>query len=241
MTDTAWISLSFDDALDQHLDVALPAIDAYRLPGNFTCTYHRPRFFDAKPNGKQPRNVVMNWATHRLPSCRGNKSLGSPRQCHRLLLPRSHADGAGTGELLLEFAGSTHGANVCLSLFELVCRSTGLGSRRTAAIGMGPHPNCRLDATVFISILAASGSPMRPLIGELFRAGRAGGLERRDNVPPVSTWDRTCLLSKAVGELVVDRIAGPGHTRTVAWDLDDSAISWSRRRTPHGLRPTGLS
>lgn len=198
MTDTAWISLSFDDALDQHLDVALPAIDAYRLPGTFYVHLSSPTFFRRQAEWKAAAE-----RGHEL----GNHTVFHPAVATKAWVrPGNAIDDYSLDRMRMELELANSYLNSLDQrterTFAYPCSNSFVGRPGwgAAALQQLGWDRTRIAGWVqqFHLDIGSQRQSYAPLIGELFLAGRAGGLERRDDVPPVSTWDRTCLLSKAV-------------------------------------------
>ena len=59
----AAVCLTYDDALDGHLDVAIPQLDAAGLKGTFFARATPLLFTREWKNGGQLRVMVMNWVT----------------------------------------------------------------------------------------------------------------------------------------------------------------------------------
>lgn len=193
-----WVSLSFDDALEQHLDVAIPAMNAAGIHGTFYAHLASPCFIRRLEEWKRAAA-----AGHEL----GNHTVFHPADQRKTWVrPGNAIDHYSVDRmrLELEFAndwlhaidGESH------RTFAYPCSNTKVGH-----VGWG-HKSLRRfgwDRTRLSGWVdrwqldfAATQQSYEPIIGELFLAGRAGGLELGDPVPLTQQWCRTRLLSAAV-------------------------------------------
>ncbi len=193
-----WISLSFDDALDQHLDHAVPLLTAAGLVG----TFYVPLFSTAFIT----RNADWRRASHEGHEL-GNHTVFHPADARKdWVRPGNAIDWYSLDRMRLELEFASQ---VLQTLdgqsertFAYPCCNSFIGSRGwvrrlVEAAGYG---RTRLAGWVDQWQLDL-GSTLRsyePLAGDLFAAARGGGLVRGQCVPPTASWRRTQLPSVAV-------------------------------------------
>ena len=195
---TGWVSLTFDDALHQHLDQALPVLNQAGLTGTFYTHLSSPAFIQRQSEWQ--RTAAEG---HEL----GNHTVFHPADARKTWVrPGNAIDHYSLDRMRLELEL----ANEWLTAldgrvertFAYPCSNSCVGSRgwvrraverarwgRTRVAGWIDH--WRLD---WGSTLQSYES----IVGELFVAGRGGGLTRGQPVPPMSSWRRTQLPSVAV-------------------------------------------
>jgi peptidoglycan-N-acetylglucosamine deacetylase len=198
MSGSGWISLTFDDALDQHLDVAVPAMDAHGLTGTFYVHLSAPSFF---PRQAEWRDIARRG--HEL----GNHTVFHPAVASKTWVRAGNAIdhySLDRMRLELEFA-----SEVLQSLdgqaertFAYPCSNSFVGHTgwtRAAMTALGLN-RTRIAGWVdrFDLDFGATRTSYAEIVGELFPAGRGGGLSRGDRVPSIRQWDRTRLYSVAV-------------------------------------------
>ena len=195
---TGWVSLSFDDGLDQHLDHAVPLLTAAGLAGTFYVPLSAQGFITRNTDWRRAANEG-----HEL----GNHTVFHPADARKDWVRPGNAIDWYTLDrmrLELEFASQVLQTLDGLSerTFAYPCCNSFVGSRGwvrrlVEAVGFG---RTRLAGWVDQWRLDL-GSTLRsyePVAGDLFVAARGGGLVRGQSVPPTATWRRTQLPSVAV-------------------------------------------
>lgn len=195
---TGWISLSFDDALNQHLDHAVPLLNEAGLAGTFYVPLSAPGFI-----GRSAEWQRASLDGHEL----GNHTVFHPADARKdWVRPGNAIDWYSLDRMKmeLEFASQYLQALDGLSerTFAYPCGNSFVGSRGwvrrlVEAAGWG---RTRLAGWVDQWRLDL-GSTLRsyePVAGDLFVAARGGGLVRGQHVPPIASWRRSQLPSVAV-------------------------------------------
>ncbi len=195
---SGWISLSFDDALDQHLDNAVPLLTAAGLAGTFYVPLSATGFITRNSDWRRAANEG-----HEL----GNHTVFHPADARKdWVRPGNAIDWYSLDRMRLELEFASQ---VLQTLdgqsertFAYPCCNSFIGSRGwvrrlVEAAGYGQTrlagwvDQWRLD-------LGSTLRSYEPVAGDLFAAARGGGLVLGQCVPPTATWRRTQLPSVAV-------------------------------------------
>ncbi|MFO1092648.1 MAG: polysaccharide deacetylase family protein [Planctomycetaceae bacterium] len=198
MNETGWITLTFDDALDQHLDVVLPALDTNGLVGTFYVPLSARGFVR-----RQDEWRAAALSGHEL----GNHTVFHPALSSKAWVqPGNAIDDYSLDRMRMELEF----ANEMLSAvdgqpertFAYPCSNPCVGHSGwvRAALRRLNLDRTRLAGWVdrFQLDVGSTRESYARIVGELFPAARGGGLSRGAVVPPTSQWERTNLLSVAV-------------------------------------------
>ncbi|MEQ9409412.1 MAG: polysaccharide deacetylase family protein [Fuerstiella sp.] len=202
---TAVVSLTFDDALPEHLDFVAPLLNEHGFPGTFYV---------------QLSSTVLSqradeWAAqaargHEL----GNHTVFHPADARKNWVTSANAIDDYTPERM---RAELELANEWLQRLDGCSRRSFAYPCSTAVLG---RPgvfrrmirNTRLETTRVATWLDSCSGPgetrvdYRPLAAELFTACRSGGLTLADPVPPVREYDRFLLPSASVEKCCCDDI-----------------------------------
>ena len=193
-----WISLTFDDGLHEHLDNVAPALNRVALPGTFYTHISSSAFVGRQADWRQ---VAADG--HEL----GNHTIFHPAEARKHWVRPGNAIENYTLDrmrLELEFANALLSAldGRTERTFAYPCSNSFVGRRgwvRRAVeeVGWG---RTRVAGWVddFSLDLGSTRQSYEPIIGELFVAGRGGGLSSGQQVPPTSSWQRSQIPSVAV-------------------------------------------
>lgn len=198
MNETGWITLTFDDALDQHLDVALPALDASGLVGTFYVPLSAPGFARRQNEWRAAAADGHELGNHTVfhPAVSSKAWVQPGNAIEEYSLDRMRRELEFANEMLSALDGRTE------RTFAYPCSNPWVGRSGWVRAALR-RLNCertRLAGWVdeFGLDAGATRRSYAPIVAELFPAGRGGGLLRGDVVPPTSQWQRTNLLSVAV-------------------------------------------
>ncbi len=198
MNEPGWISLTFDDALDQHLDVALPVMDACGVRGTFYVPLTAPGYY-----GRQDDWRAAAAHGHEL----GNHTVFHPAVASKAWVQPGNAIDFYSLDRMrmeLEFANDMLTAldGQSQRTFAYPCSNPYVGH---TGWGQAALRWLRCDRTRLVGWMdrlhldvGSTRQSYAPIVGELFPAGRGGGLSRGDVVPPTDQWQRTQLMSVAV-------------------------------------------
>jgi hypothetical protein len=206
VTDMGWISLTFDDALDQHLDVALPIMNARALRGTFYVPLSAPAFIHRQTEWKAVAGQGHELGNHTVfhPALASKAWVRPGNSIDFYSLDRMRMELEYANELLSAFDGQNE------RTFAYPCSNpyVGHGGWCRAALQTVGFDRTRLAGWIdqYRLDLGATRQSYVPTVRDLFVAGRGGGLNRSDVIPPVSTWDRAQLLSKAVEDWSLDEL-----------------------------------
>ncbi len=195
---SGWISLTFDDALHEHLDHVVPALNRVALKGTFYTHLSSPAFVGRQQNWRQAAAEGHELGNHTVfhPAAASKRWVRPGNAIERYSLDRMRLE--------LEFANATLSAldGRIERTFAYPCSNsfvgrTGWVRRAVEAAGWG---QTRLAGWVDHWNLdwGSTRQSYEPIIGELFAAGRGGGLSFGQQVPPTSTWRRSRMPSVAV-------------------------------------------
>lgn len=195
---TGWVSLTFDDALNEHLDHAIPILNEWRLRGTF---YGHLAALAFGPRLDEWRQAARDG--HEL----GNHTIFHPADARKAWVRAGNAiDGYSLDRMRQELEAANRllqAIDGCMErTFAYPCSTTILGHRgvikdllfklgyeRTRLPGIVDRWRCDLGSTQQSYV---------PLVGKLFLAARCGGLEKVSPVPPVAAFNRFLLPSVAV-------------------------------------------
>ncbi len=196
--ETGWISLSFDDALDQHLDTAIPVMNACGLLGTFYAHLSAPGFLRRTDDWRAAADAGHELGNHTVfhPALGSKKWVRAGNAIDYYSLDRMRLELELANEWLMTIDGQAE------RTFAYPCSNSFVGhvGWTHRALEMLRLNRTRLASWVdrFHLDIAATRQSYETVVGELFVAGRGGGLIQGDAVPPVTAWSRTRLPSVAV-------------------------------------------
>jgi hypothetical protein len=203
---SGWVSLTFDDALHHHLDHAVPILNEAGFRGTFYTHLSSPAFLQ-----RQKEWIRAAADGHEL----GNHTVFHPASAHKTWVRTGNAiDYYSLDRMAMELEF----ANAVLSeldgnterTFAYPCSNPMIGRAgwmRRVVDAMGCRQT-RLAGWVDRMRLnwGSTQQSYEPIIGQLFKAGRGGGLTLNDDVPPTSKWNRTLLPSAAVDDCSIEAL-----------------------------------
>jgi hypothetical protein len=192
------VSLTFDDALPEHLDRAIPLLDEHGLRGTFYTHLSAPAF-------------ASRWSDWQAAAGRGhelgNHTIFHPADARKAWVrPGNAIDGYSLDRLRQEL-------EVANRLLEAVDGQTSRTFAYPCSQPILGRPGfakrvlrtCGLDQTRLTTWVDRCGlqwgsteASYEPIIRDLFPAARSGGLTHDSEVPPVSEWNRWSMPSVAV-------------------------------------------
>lgn len=192
------ISLTFDDALDEHLDHAMPALEEHGLVGTFYAHLAAPAFGrrldewrEAARRGHELGNhTIFHPADARKPWVQPGNAID------RYSLDRMRQELEAANRILAGIDGRAD------RTFAYPCSNPVLGRRglaKSLLFRLG-FECTRLPGLVdrFGLDVGSTRQSYAPLVRRLFTAARAGGLTRQCHAPPAQRLDRFSLPSVAV-------------------------------------------
>lgn len=205
------ISLTFDDALIEHLDHVVPILNEHGLTGTFYTHIAAPGFAGRMDQWREAARCG-----HEL----GNHTIFHPADARkRWVRPGGAADDYTLGRMRLELEVASQilqGVDGKTErTFAYPCSNPTLGRRglvKSLLFRLG-FEFTRLPGIVdrFHLDVGSTQQSYAPLVRELFVAARGGGPTKESPLPPPDTLDRHCLPSIAVdGWSLQDLI---GHTQ----------------------------
>ncbi len=198
MSDSGWVSLTFDDALDEHLDHALPALDAAGLSATFYVPLSASGWIDRQAEWRAA--AAMG---HEL----GNHTIFHPADARKSWVrPGNAIDHYSLDRMRLELEVANRHLHAVDGrterTFAYPCSNSYVGHQGGVRRGLR---HLRLDRTRlagwvdrYALDLGATRESYEPVVAELFAAGRGGGLRINDPVPATSDFSRTMLPSVSV-------------------------------------------
>ena len=192
------VSLTFDDALPQHLDVAMPVLEEHGLVGTFYTHVSAPGFLSrwgewqaAAGRGQEVGNhTVFHPAESWKPWVRPGNAIEA------YSLDRMRQELAVASDVLKTLDGLEE------RTFAYPCSNSRIGG---AGFPRRLLRAMKLDRTRiagwvdrFRLDFGATYQSYEPVVRDLFTAARAGGLELGSTVPPVEDWNRWAMPSVAV-------------------------------------------
>jgi sialate O-acetylesterase len=192
------ISLTFDDALDQHLDHAVPLLDRYQLRGTFYTHLTAPAFgrrLDewreiARHGHELGNHTIFHPADARKPWVRQGNAID------HYTLDRMRMELEAANQLLTAIDGQTERS------FAYPCSNPIIGRRGLAKIvlfGLGME-HTRFPGWVdrLHIDFGSTRTSYSSIVREMFVASRGGGLTLGATPPPVAALDRAWVPSAAV-------------------------------------------
>lgn len=198
VADCGWVSLTFDDALDQHLDHVVPVLNEATLRGTFYAHLSASAFVQRRDEW---RRASANG--HEL----GNHTVFHPADERKeWVRPGNAIDGYSLDRMRVElqFANDVlEGLDGrCERTFAYPCSNSYIGRRGWVrrAVRAAGWERTRLAGWMDRWNLdwGSTRQTYEPLIAQMFLAGRGGGLSAGQDVPPTSTWRKSQLPSVAV-------------------------------------------
>ncbi len=202
------VSLTFDDALDQHLDQALPILEEHGLTGTFYTHLAAPGFCRRMDEWRQAaqrghelgNHTIFHPADARKPWVREGNALD------RYTLDRMHFELQTASDILHGIDGRAE------RTFAYPCSNSILGRRglvKAFLFQLG-FERTRLPGLVDrLHLDIGSGQKSYvPLVRDLFVAARGGGLVLESCVPPLDAFDEACLPSAAVEGWTFSELTG---------------------------------
>lgn len=193
-----WISLTFDDALHEHLDHVVPLLNDYGLRGTFYTHLCSEAFINRQADWRRAANQGHEIGNHTIfHPADGRKHWVRPGNAiESYSLDRMQLELEFSSQFLTAMDGRER------RTFAYPCSNSFIGrrgriKRLVERIGLG-----RTRVAGWIDRMRFDwGSTLKsyePIVGQLFAAGRGGGLSRGQAVPELSKWRRTQLPSVAV-------------------------------------------
>lgn len=198
MTNTGWISLSFDDALDQHLDTAIPVMNDCGIKGTFYVHLSARGFLRRTDDWRAAAEAGHELGNHTVfhPAIASKEWVRPGNAIDHYTLDRMRLELEFANDWLTVIDGQSQ------RTFAYPCSNSCIGHlgrthRLLEVLGLN---RTRLATWVdrWHLDLGATRQSYEGVVGDLFVAGRGGGLAPGDVVPPVTQWSRTRLLSVAV-------------------------------------------
>lgn len=192
------VSLTFDDALEQHLDVAIPVLNEAKLVGTFYAHLTAPAL---SRRCAEWRAAAL--AGHEL----GNHTVFHPATAQKSWVQDGNAiEGYSLDRMRQELLVANQWLAALddqdFRTFAYPCSNRMLGRsgwpcqllrriglRQTRWPGLLERMGCDWGSTRV---------DYKPVVAELFPAARGGGLTLSGNVPAIESMDRWCLPSAAV-------------------------------------------
>jgi hypothetical protein len=193
-----WITLSFDDALTQHLEVAIPALNESGLCGTF--------YVPLSATGWTDR--ITEWQAaaargHEL----GNHTIFHPAESRKAWVrPGNAIDHYSLDRMRLELEVANQHLQAIdqqtTRTFAYPCSNSYVGH---AGWVRNSLRRLRLDRTRLAGWVddyhldyGSTKQSYQPIVSDLFIAGRGGGLRKHDPVPAMQHFSRTMLPSVSV-------------------------------------------
>ena len=195
---SGWISLTFDDALDDHLDHAIPLLNQAGLVGTFYAHLSSPAFIRRQTEWRQAAAAGHELGNHTIfhPADARKAWVRPGNAIDHYSLDRVRLELELANQLLTALDGRTE------RTFAYPCSNSYVGKRGWMRRAMETIGWDRTRAASWIETWRLDWGSTRQsyesIVGELFAAGRGGGIVRGQSVPPVSSWRRTQLPSVAV-------------------------------------------
>jgi len=202
------VSLTFDDALHQHLDYAIPVLNESDLKGTFYAHLSAPalssrlqEWMDAATEGHElgnhtifhPATEVKNWVRP------GNAIEQYSQDRMRLELETAN-------QWLTAIDGKLSRS------FAYPCSFTEVGDPgwMSKLIRKNGFQNTRLPGLIKKLGLdfGSTQQSYQSTVADLFVAGRAGGLLMNDEIPAIEKWNRWALYSVAVESHSFNEVRG---------------------------------
>jgi sialate O-acetylesterase len=207
MPDCGWISLTFDDALPQHLDIVIPLLNRYRLRGTFYTHLSAPTMTSRLNDWREAAA-----AGHEL----GNHTIFHPGEGRKSWVREGNAiEGYTLDRMALElevanrWLGAVDGA--ISRTYAYPCSRTVLGR---GGIFTRTLESCGLRQTRWPGLVRRWGVDFGSteveytgLISARFVAARAGGVPNCESrLPPLDQYDRHRLPSLSVTNQTFDEL-----------------------------------
>jgi hypothetical protein len=192
------ISLTFDDALDEHLDQVQPLLDKAGLRGTFYAHLSAPSLSRRAPEWRQLSQMGHELGNHTIfhPADIRKQWVREGNAIDLYTLDRMEMELSVANDWLHSIDGQTERtfaypcSNSVLGSYGWVAKSLfRMGLRQTRWPGL--MERCGLD-------FGNTRQTYEPLTPKLFRAARGGGLYLADQSPELSRMNRYCLPSAAV-------------------------------------------
>ncbi len=193
-----WISLSFDDALEQHWRTAIPLMNDRGLVGTFYVHLSAPGFLRHSDQWRNAARAGHELGNHTVfhPAVSSKAWVRPGNAIEHYTLDRMRMELEFANEWLSQIDGQSE------RTFAYPCSNSFIGRQGWIHRSLAALHLHRTRLTTWVDRLHLDIGSTRQsyanLVGELFVAGRGGGLARHDRIPPVSEWSRTNLLSVAV-------------------------------------------
>jgi sialate O-acetylesterase len=195
---SGWLSLTFDDALPEHLDNALSALDAAGLCGTFYVPLSAPAWIHRREEWQ-----AAAARGHEL----GNHTIFHPADARKdWVRPGNAIDHYSLDRMRLELEVANQQLQAVDGrterTFAYPCSNSCVGHQGWVRRSLW---RMRLDRTRIAGWVDRYGldfgttrDSYQPIVAELFAAGRGGGLQPDDPVPSTSRFSRTSLPSVSV-------------------------------------------
>ena len=192
------VSLSFDDALDEHLDFAVPMLDEYGFAGTFyvhlSATGFARRLNQWQAAAERGHELGNHTIFH--PADRRKPWVREGNEIDRYTLDRMQQELDLANRLLEALDGRQ------VRTFAYPCSNSVLGHRgivKRLLFKLG-YEQSRLPGMIdrWHLDVGSTETSYVPLVQSLFLAGRGGGLTKESPVPAITAIDRYKLPSVAV-------------------------------------------
>ena len=192
------VSLTFDDALDQHLDHAIRLLDEVGLPGTFYAHISAPALTKRWQEWKRAASSGHELGNHSIfhPADERKSWVRPGNALDNYCLDRMRQELEVANQVLFALDGKQQRS------FAYPCSNPILGRRgwaKRALFRLG-FERTRLPSWVDRCHLdfGSTQASFVPVVQELFLAGRGGGLTKGSTIPPVSQFARFQLPSVAI-------------------------------------------
>lgn len=193
-----WVSLSFDDGLDQHLDHAMPLLERHGLAGTFyvhiTADAFLRRFTHWREAAERGHEVGNHTLFHPADRRKTPTREGSAIDTYSLDRMQLELE---TANRLLESLVGCAARTFAYPFSNPMLGQSGFVKRFLYRFG---YHRCRLLKFIDRCRLDIGSRPRTylPVVKELFLAARSGGLRKSSAVPPLTSFNQFLLPSVAV-------------------------------------------
>ncbi|MBI3866301.1 MAG: polysaccharide deacetylase family protein [Planctomycetia bacterium] len=192
------ISLSFDDALDEHLNFVVPVLNDHELAATFYVHLAAVGFTKRIDDWRAAAECGHELGNHTIfhPADRRKSWVREGNEIDRYTLDRMRQE-LETANRLLAAIDGCHSRTFAYPCSNSILGHRGFVKELLFKIGL---ERTRLPDLVdrWHLDLGSTEASYVAVVRELFPAARAGGLERSSDVPPVNEFDRYRIPSVAV-------------------------------------------
>lgn len=192
------ISLTFDDALVEHLEIAAPILDAYQLSGTFYVHLAANQFFQRRSEWSALADRGHELGGHTIfhPAVSSKNWVSSGIAIDDYSLDRMRHELTVANDYLTSIDGFTERS------FAYPCSNPNVGKegylrRMLPALGLQRTRVAGWVDRMGIDF-GATKQRYQDLVSQLYFAARSGGITLADTAPPATAMDRLLLASAAV-------------------------------------------